>query len=133
VADDQPIKNREDLSLLQIVLMDDMSRNLRHIRESQDRENFQGLIDEKTLNCTSTVAWVDLKRVHPYTPWHKATFYNSGPDTAWISINNAKEWKELGKNDTWEVDLSKADRRMEVIYYKSATGETAAVTATGKW
>lgn len=124
----------QDLNLVQFTLLDDMARSLRNIRESQEREDFQGLIDEKTLSCTSAVAITRLLQEHPYTAYHKASFYNQGPDTAFISINNAKDWKEVGKSDTWEVDLSKADRRIEAIFYKcAAAGQTAAVIATGKW
>lgn len=134
------VRNREDLALLQFVLQDDIARATRasqkaleEVARSQRQEQFQGQVVEKTLACTPTPASLKLLHEHPYTPWAQASFYNAGPGSALIAINTAQDWSEVEKNRTLELDFRKADRRIEVVYYKAAAGTTATVTATGKW
>lgn len=130
----KPLKNREDLELLQIVLMDDMAQNMRNVAGSQKKEQFEGRVLPKTLICSETVQLVNLLQEAPYTPWAKTNFSNDGPNTALVSINNAADWNTIAPNDQLEVDFLKAERRIEIIYYKCpAAGQTATVTATGKW
>ena len=129
----KPIKKREDLELLQLVLQDDMVRSLKQIEKSQRREQFEGRVDEKTLICTGTPLVLKLLKEHPYTPWAKANFHNNGPNTAVVSINNAYDWNSIDKDGDYEMDFLKADKRIEVIHYKCNPGETATVIGTGKW
>lgn len=130
----KPIKNREDLALLQWVVQDDMARSLKKIELSQKREQFEGKVDEKGLICTGTSKVLNLLKEHPYSPWAKVYFQNKGPDTALVSINNAYDWNAIEADGDLEMDFLKADKRIEVIHYKcNVTGETATITATGKW
>ena len=130
----KPLKKREDLELLQLVLQDDMARSLKQIEKSQKREQFEGRVDKKDFICTGTPQVLNLLKEHPYTPWAKVSFYNEGPHTSLVSINNAFDWNAIGDDGDLELDYLKADKRIEVIHYKSnAIGETASVTATGKW
>ena len=130
----KPIKKREDLNLLQIILADDAARSLKKIASSQEKEQFLGRVEPKGFICTGTTQLVDLLKQPPFIPWAKVNFYNAGPNTALVSINNAYDWNSIDPSDQLEMDFLKADKRLQVIYYKcNETGETANVTATGKW
>lgn len=129
----KPVKNREDLELLQFVLQDDMARSLKSIEKSQKREQFEGRVDKKTLICTGTPQVLNLLKEHPYTPWAKVELHNDGPNTPSVSINNAYDWNTIGVDSDFEADFLKADERIKVIHYKCDAGTSAVVIATGKW
>lgn len=129
----KPLKNREDLELLQFVLQDDTARSLKAIERSQQRENIQGRVDRKSLICTGSSQVFQLLKESPYTPWAAVDFYNGGPNTAIVSINNASDWNNIDPNSNLSMDFLRADKRIEVIYYKSDLNASAIVTATGKW
>ena len=129
----RPIKNREDLELLQFVLQDDTARAMQKMARSQAREEFEGRVVQRTLICSGTEALADLVREEPYHGWKTASFYNRGADTAEVAFNHAWDWQAIDPSASLEVDFMKAQRPIEVLYYRAAQGRNTTVIATGKY
>lgn len=106
---------------------------LARIRQSLERETLRGQLVERTLSVTGTPGVWKLLKEYPHTPLPKASFTNDGPNTVYISINDALDWQEIKKDGTYEPDFTKADRRIEVIHYKCDRGNTASLEVKGKY
>lgn len=106
---------------------------LTRIRKSLEREHFEGKIDARTLSASYEMGFIELLKCWPHTPWTTATFFNDGPDTVYIGINDMHPYATLEKGDTLPADFTKADRRIEIIYYWTNAGETASVRVVGKY
>lgn len=103
-----------------IKLVTDMAQvaNLARIRQALEREQIEGRSIEISLSVTAQMQVLDLREVFPYTPLATVAFYNLDDNgTAFISVNNAADFKTLGPNQSDNIDLTKAKRRAEVIYY----------------
>lgn len=94
---------------------------------------YQGLTDSRILNATPTMQWVNLLSDPPYNPWISASFYNNGPNSAFIAINNPAELTEFASGESLEVNMAGGQRRIEIIFYKSKMGEKASVRVIGKY
>ena len=103
------------------------------IRKSLEREHIEGRLDEKTLNATDKPEYINLLEEYPYTPYATASLYNNGPDSVKLSINNTYDWSELAKDESLEIDFTKADRRIEIILYRCNLGKTASITVKAKY
>lgn len=103
------------------------------IKESLKRQEYQGRIDPRTLEASDTDKHIDLIKEYPNTPWLTAYFFNDGPDSVYIAINRADEFKELEFGDDYTIDFSRGDKKIELIYYKCDSGETASVDVIGKF
>jgi len=87
----------------------------------------QGLIHPVTLDATE-----DLETYEPPTPWFSVDVYNSGPNTVYVGINDkAKEFKAIERNRARTFDFGMA--KIEKIYYKCNSGETATFDLTGTY
>lgn len=106
---------------------------LAKIRKSLEREHFEGKADPRMLSVSDKIEYDNLIKDTPWTPWVTAYFYNDGPNTAYISINNTWDWQELRISEDLLFDFLKADKRIELIYYKCDPGETASIRAIGKY
>lgn len=125
-----PIKKREELELLQLVMLDDIALSQREIANSLNRERFRGFLDFKTISATEVVGMVDLRFLHP---WVTASFYNDGPNTVYIAVNGASKWLEIKNGENLTVDFQKADVRITLVFYKCNAGETASARVIGKY
>ena len=96
-------------------------------------QRYSGQIDPRTLDATEELRWINLVDYPPYTPWISATFYNEGPDKVYIAINRPDNWQGLDKRRSFVSDLAGGDMRMEIVYFKCGSGETAEITAVGKY
>lgn len=105
---------------------------LARIRRSLEREQFRGELDPRTLDATEDFQFIDLIKGDPHTPWITAYLFNCGPNTVKLCINN-DTWLELKKGEDIDLNFSKADRRIETIYYICDAGETASVKGLGKY
>ena len=94
---------------------------------------YTGLTDERSLNATPTMQWLNLISAPPYNPWITAYFFNNGPHSAFIAINNPDELYQLAKGEEKRVDMTGASRRIEFVFYKSNKGERALVRGIGKY
>ena len=103
------------------------------IRKSLEREHVEGHIDAKTLSATDQPKYVDLIEEYPFTPYATVSFYNNGPNSARLSLNNAFDWFMLDIDEGVDMDFTKADQRIEVIHYVCNPGQTASVTVRGKY
>lgn len=123
----------EQQEILQLVLLDDMAVSLRKIEKSHKKEEFEGEQDTRTLSASGEMGFLELVNDWPYTPWVTASFLNDGDDTVYIGINGMNPYVTLKKNEPYVVDFTKADRRIEIIYYWCDAGETASVRVVGKY
>ena len=94
---------------------------------------YTGLTNTLVLRATSTIQWMNLVSDPPYTPLITATFYNDGPNSVFIAINNPAELLRLNKDDSRIVSMSGGERRIEFIFYKCNPGESATVRVDGKY
>lgn len=96
-------------------------------------QSYTGLTDSRVLLARSTLQWINLVSDPPYTPWITAAFYNDGPDSVFIAINNPAELTEVGSGGSITVDMAGGDRRIEFVFYRRNAGETASVRVVGKY
>ncbi len=136
----KPEKKRIGSELLTFILLDDMSITLKEIEKATKKDEFEGRLDPRTLSATENVSFIDLRQEDPHIPWVTAHFRNDGnttippsPKDAYVSINNPYEWNKLEDGEEMSVSFAKADRRIELVYYKCDAGGTASIRATGKY
>lgn len=104
------------------------------IRKSLEREEYQGKQDSRTLYATDAYQVEDLVMGYPGIPWVTASFVNNdGSDTVYIGINRRSGFATILEGEPYQVDFTKADRRIELIYYWCDTGGTATVRVVGKY
>ena len=94
---------------------------------------YTGLTDDRTLNATPTMQWLNLISDPPYNPWISAYFFNDGPHSVFIGINSPDELTQLATGEDKTVDMTGADRRIELVFFKSNRGERASVRVVGKY
>lgn len=94
---------------------------------------YVGLTDDRVLNATPTMQWLNLISDPPYNPWITAYFFNDGPHSVFIGINNPDELTQLASGEDKTIDMTGADRRIELVFYKSNIGERASVRVIGKY
>lgn len=119
--------------ILQMVTQLASLGQLARIRKSLEKEEFEGKVDTITLSVTSKQSCLNLLDRWHYSALITGYFVNDGPDTAYIAINEPYAWLKIKKNETRTVDHTKADRRIERIYYKCDAGETASVRIEGEY
>ena len=98
-----------------------------------EAQAYVGLTDDRVLSATPTIQWLNLISDPPYHPWITAYFFNDGPRSVFIGINNPDELTQLADKEDKIVDMTGADRRIEFVFYKSNKGEKASVRAIGKY
>ena len=118
--------------ILQMVTQMAQLAQLARIRKSLEKEHFEGKKDSRTLNATDQLQWIDLIDHFPNKPWATASFFNDGPNRAYISFD-ALDWTPLNRGDRFPPDFTKADERIGLIYYICDPGNTASVRAVGKY
>ena len=119
--------------VLQIIYLDEISSNLEEIKESLRREHIRGRIEERTLSANGKVQYLDLLVVYPRISYAVAILSNSGPDAVQFSLNIFDDWNILQINESITIDFTKANRRIDLIYYKCQAGETASLVVRGKY
>jgi hypothetical protein len=128
-----PIKKREDLELLQLVMLDDIAISLREVEKHLEKEEFEGRTDSRILSATDEWQFIDLLNKTPHTPWISTFVINRGPDTVKLGINRPYDLLEIKPNETRTIDHAHADKRIEILYYKCDPGCTALVTLEGQY
>ncbi len=98
-----------------------------------EAQAYVGLTDERILNATPTMQWLNLISDPPYHPWITAYFFNDGPHSVFIGINNPDELTQLANGEDKTVDMTGADRRIELVFFKTNRGEKASVRVVGKY
>lgn len=106
---------------------------LARIRKSLEREHIEGHQYFETLDASAIPHVIDLIREEPYCALATVSFFNDGPDAVHISINERHGSSTLEDGEQHSADYTKADRRVELIYYWCDTGETASVRVVGKY
>lgn len=114
--------------LLQIIMLDDMQVALTKLNKHFEKEEFEGYEDFEILSCAEHV-----EAFWPLVPWIASSFYNKGPDKAYININNRGKWIELEIGESAKCNHSGADMRQILILYKCDPGNTATITVLGKY
>lgn len=107
---------------------------LTRIRKSLEKEEYRGAQDSRTLDATDAYQVEDLVKEYPFIPWATASFVNDGPVYAvYIGINRQAGATRLDNGESYQADFTKADRRIELIYYWCDATETASVRVVGKY
>jgi len=108
---------------------------LARMRKSLEREHVQGKVDERTLSATDHLQYIDTVNDHPHVPWATAFFANDGPDPVYIVVNGdiMEGVPPLNKNDSDNFNFTKADRRIEIVYYWCDAGKSASVRVRAKY
>ena len=96
-------------------------------------QSYTGLTDDRVLDAIPAMQWLNLISAPPYHPWITAYFFNDGPHSVFIGINNPDELYQLASGEDKMVNLTGADRRIELVFYKSNLGEKASVRVVGKY
>jgi hypothetical protein len=128
-----------DYALLQVIALDDMAVNLRHIRKDVERDFFLGYTFSPLLDVNDAVQTLDLINNKPYytrpayLPLITAYFFNNGPDPVYVLINQKSDPFPLKKNQSNFADYAKADRRIELINFWCDTGLSASLQLIGKY
>lgn len=122
------IQKKIDPTILQFVMLDDIEVALTKLNEHFKKEEFQGYEDFEILLCTEIEG-----AIWPIPPWITAFFLNKGPDKAYVNINHRGKWIELENGESTRCDHAGADMRIGLVLYKCDPGETATVTALGKY
>lgn len=124
-----------NLSILKLgALLEKAIEELVRIRSSLEREHFQGRIDPRDLSANDQLQLLDLKNKTPMTPWTSVFIINDGPNTVDVGINEPDNAQEIRASETRTIDYTKADTRIEKIYYKCPTaGQTASLRFIGSY
>lgn len=125
-------QNVIDTELLKFIALDDIQVSLSKINKSLKLTQFQGGAGTITLDANEKYKYIVLFHVYPYTPLFTAHFFNDGPDGVFVSVNGEPDIP-LNNGEDSLVDFIKAERKIEVISYYCAPGETASVRVGAKW
>ena len=121
------------VQLAQLGQMVKIRKSLEKTRESQEKEEFQGELDPRTLDATDELQFITFIHEFPYVPWISAFFINKGPNAAQIAINRPYDQFELGANETRTISRAHAEERIRTIFYVCDPGETARIAVTGEY
>jgi hypothetical protein len=103
------------------------------IRRALERQQFKGNVREVTLACTAQRQEL-LPTNYPFLPEAiTVVFFNDGPDTAYISINDANLLFTVRVSESHPIDFSKADQRIDSLYYWCDSGNSASVRLVLKY
>jgi len=94
---------------------------------------YLGRVDPRILQATQDLRWINLVSEPPYVGWISAAFFNDGPNSVFIGINNPDALSEIGAGESLEVTMAGAQRRIELVFYKCNPGERASVRVVGKY
>lgn len=101
--------------------------------QSYAAQVYVGSTDYRVLQVDEQLRWLSLVDGPPFMPWITASFFNDGPDTAFVAINNPDVMGELKKGENKYADFSFAQRRIEIIFYKTDPGKRANVRVEAKY
>ena len=121
------------LMLVMVTAMAGMVTSITPLQQYVQSQAYTGLTDDRTLRATPIMQWLNLIDDPPYHPWITAYFFNDGPSSVLIGINNPDELTELASGEDKTVDMTGADRRIELVFYKCSVGTTASIRAIGKY
>lgn len=134
---DKPLSDNEKRirpDVLMLTLLDDIRIGLAGIARYLAAESFEGEEDPRnSLPVTDEVETIDLIHNFPHKPWVAASFMNYGPSTVLVSINVPTREIEVRVNEGIEIDRQHADKRIESIFYRCATGDTATMRIVGQY
>jgi len=109
--------------------------------QSYAAQVYLGATDYRVLEADGQLRWLSLVDATPFVPWITASFYNDGdpttdppgPVSVYIAINNPDAMVEIKKGENQYADFSFAQRRIEIIFYKTDPGKKARVRVEGKY
>ncbi|GAI68454.1 unnamed protein product [marine sediment metagenome] len=119
--------------LLQIIVLDDIQVALTKVNKHLEKAEFEGVVDPRTFAVTDEMRGIALIHDWPFTPWITASFFNDGPNRAYIALNYIFDWASLEKGESANMDFSRSDRRIQFVHYKCDAGEKATVRVIGKY
>lgn len=111
------------------------------VARSYAAQTYLGLTDYRVLEADGQLRWISLVDASPFMPWITASFFNDGDITTdppgevsvYLAINNPDALVELKKGENQYANFSFAERRIEIIFYKTDPGKKANVRVEGKY
>jgi len=85
-------------------------------------------LPEKTITGTEII---DLLREYPYRPLRKINFFNKGPDTVYIRINEDAKEIPVENRETYIADRPRPT--IEYVTLRVETGKSATVKPIGSY
>jgi hypothetical protein len=103
------------------------------IRRVLENEQFGGNVREVILTCTDHRQQLKSDD-YPFLPeFITVVFFNDGPNTAYISLNDTNLPFTIRLSESHPIDLTQAKQRIQTLYYWCATGNTASVRLQAKY
>lgn len=119
--------------MMMIMMVSLMATVIPAATQQLSAQSYTGLTDERILEANRYLQWINLVSDPPYTPWISASLQNDGPQSVFIAVNNPGEMLEIANGEGQELSMVGAARRIEFLFYKCNTGETASVRVIGKY
>ncbi len=109
--------------------------------QSYAAQSYLGATDSRVLEADGQLRWLSLVDASPFMPWITASFFNegdlrttpAGEASAYIAINNPDAMVELKKGESQSIDFSFAQRRIEIIFFRTDPGKSARIRVEGKY
>lgn len=121
------------LIFMMVVVASLMTSVVSPMAQQLQAQSFRGLTNTLELKATPDMQWVNLINDPPYAPLITASFFNNGPNSVFIAINNPDELIELNSGESRLISMAGGDRRIEFIFYRCNLGERATVRVDGKY
>jgi len=119
--------------IMQASIASQAVRIRKSIEEHNRKESFEGKLDTRELIANDTTQSISLVDSWPNTAWIGAFIINDGPDTVYIRINRASGWITMLVDATRTFDYTKAEERIEEVYYHTDPGNSAVVRVEGAY
>ena len=109
---------------------------LEGIHDALDTQIAEGEVLPFDFSVSSGVQEVEaydpLRKRH--IPWLTAQISNDGPNTVQVAVNYPhRGGHPLKINETYTIDMTKSERKIDYLYFMTAAGESAAGRAVAKY
>jgi hypothetical protein len=107
-------------------LLDESVERLLRIENAITAEHPKGLLGHKELIITKLTEW------EPPKTWFSGSLHNYGPNTVYVQTNDKSlEFVPVKVDEDLEFDFKTA--KIQRVYFKCASGETANIKMIGKY
>ena len=120
-------------AVMRVVVQYAQLAQLVRIRRSMEREHFQGKLAIRDIQSTDQPQVIDYLLGDPLAPVIGVFVINYGPDTLKVAVNEPYEFVVVRANETRTINHTKADERINRLYYQCEPGETAAAVVEGSY
>ena len=119
--------------LLEFVAKDDIQVELRKQTAILKQQENLGIEDPRTLHLTPTVQILDFIHGDPYRPWVSIFLENTGPNIAFIGINQPARPVAIPPGATRVFGHASSLNKISLLYCWCNPGESATVNVVGQY